>query len=154
VLADGIVLAAEEQPDAIVDIATLTGAALIALGTGYAGVLGSDRSLIDPVRAAADSADEPIWQLKNVAGRHGGTITAAVFLSEFTGDAPWAHLEIAPTMEVDADESWCSQAPRVRRSPADRSGDELHQGRLRDWRRLVRTTHEHRGIPQRGRQRR
>ena len=51
VLADGLVLAAEEEPDAIVDIATLTGAALVALGTGYAGVLGSDQALVDQVRA-------------------------------------------------------------------------------------------------------
>jgi leucyl aminopeptidase len=127
VLADGLALAVEEEPDAIVDIATLTGAALVALGTGYAGVLGNNQPLIDQVREAADSADEPVWQLpletkryrklldsdvadlKNVAGPHGGTITAAVFLSEFVGDVPWAHLDIAPTMKVDADESWRSK---------------------------------------------
>ena len=127
VLADGLVLAAEEEPDAIVDIATLTGAALVALGTGYAGVLGSNQALIDQVRAAADATDEPVWQLpletkryrklldsdvadlKNVGNQYGGTITAAVFLSEFVGDVPWAHLDIAPTMKADADESWRSK---------------------------------------------
>jgi leucyl aminopeptidase len=127
VLADGLALAVEEEPDAIVDIATLTGAALVALGLGYAGVLGTNQGLIDQVRAAADSADEPAWQLpletkryrklldsdvadlKNVAGPYGGSITAAVFLSEFVGDVPWAHLDIAPTMKVDADESWRSK---------------------------------------------
>jgi leucyl aminopeptidase len=127
VLADGLALAAEEEPDAIVDIATLTGAALIALGTSYAGVLGSDQGLVDRLRSCAESTDEPIWQLplekkryrklldsdvadiKNVAGPHGGTITAAVFLSEFTGDVPWAHLDIAPVMKVDADDSWRSK---------------------------------------------
>jgi leucyl aminopeptidase len=127
VLADGLVLAAEEEPDAIIDIATLTGAALIALGTGYAGVLGSNQALIDQVRAAADATDEPVWQLpletkryrklldsdvadlKNIGNQYGGTITAAVFLSEFVGNVPWAHLDIAPTMKADADESWRSK---------------------------------------------
>jgi leucyl aminopeptidase len=127
VLADGLTLAVEEQPDAIVDIATLTGAALVALGTGYAGVLGSSQLLVDQLRGASEATDEPIWQLpletkryrklldsdvadiKNVAGPYGGTITAAVFLSEFAGDVPWAHLDIAPTMKVDADESWRSK---------------------------------------------
>ena len=127
VLADGLVLAAEEEPDAIIDIATLTGAALIALGTGYAGVLGTNQALIDQVRAAADATDEPVWQLpletkryrklldsdvadlKNIGNQYGGTITAAVFLSEFVGDVPWAHLDIAPTMKADADESWRSK---------------------------------------------
>src|SRR5262245_6722764 len=127
VLADGLMLAAEENPDAIVDIATLTGAALVALGTGYAGVLGSSQALIDQLRQASDVTDEPIWQLpletkryrklldsdvadiRNVAGPYGGARTAAVFLSEFGGDVPWAHLDIAPTMKVDADESWRSK---------------------------------------------
>ncbi len=127
VLADGLALAVEEAPDAIVDIATLTGAALVALGLGYAGVLGNNQGLIDRVRAAAESTDEPAWQLpletkryrklldsdvadlKNVAGPYGGSITAAVFLSEFVGEIPWAHLDIAPVMKVDADESWRSK---------------------------------------------
>jgi leucyl aminopeptidase len=53
--------------------------------------------------------DSDVADIKNVAGPHGGTITAAVFLSEFTGDVPWAHLDIAPTMKADADESWRSK---------------------------------------------
>jgi leucyl aminopeptidase len=127
VLADGLTLAVEEQPDAIVDIATLTGAALVALGTGYAGVFGTSQQLVDQVRSSADNADEPAWQLpletkryrklldsdvadlKNVGNQYGGAITAAVFLSEFVGDVPWVHLDIAPTMKVDADESWRSK---------------------------------------------
>jgi leucyl aminopeptidase len=114
-------------PNAIVDIATLTGAALVALGIGYAGVLSSDQRLVDQLRRASDVVDEPIWQLpletkryrklldsdvadiKNVGGPYGGTITAAVFLSEFAGGVPWAHVDIAPTMKVDADESWRSK---------------------------------------------
>lgn len=127
VLADGLVLAAAEQPDAIVDIATLTGACVVALGTAYAGVLGSSQALIDGLTAAAGAVDEPLWQLplertkyrklldsdvadlKNVGGPYGGAITAAVFLAEFVGDTPWAHLDIAGTMKVDADEAWRSK---------------------------------------------
>ena len=127
VLADGLALATEQQPDAIVDIATLTGACMVALGPAMAGVLGNDQPWVDQVTAAAAGADEPVWQLplerkkyrklldsdvadvKNVGGPYGGAITAAVFLSEFVGDVPWAHLDIAGPMKVDADESWRSK---------------------------------------------
>jgi leucyl aminopeptidase len=126
-LADGLALSVEERPDAIVDIATLTGACMVALGPAVAGVLGNDQSLIDQVTAASTATDEPVWQLplerkryrklldsdvadvKNVGGPHGGAITAAVFLSEFVGDVPWAHLDIAGPMKVDGDESWRSK---------------------------------------------
>ena len=126
-LADGLMLANEEQPDAIVDIATLTGACMVALGPAVAGVFGNDQGLVEQVTAAASATDEPVWQLplerkryrklldsdvadvKNVGGPHGGAITAAVFLSEFVGDAPWAHLDIAGPMKVDGDESWRSK---------------------------------------------
>jgi len=122
VLADGLSLAAEENPDAIVDIATLTGSALGALGTQVAAVLGNNQSLVDSVRAASERADEPVWQLpletdryrklldsvvadmRNIGGPYGGTITASIFLSEFVDDVPWAHLDIAGPMKVDADE--------------------------------------------------
>ena len=124
VLADGLALAVEEQPDAIVDIATLTGACMVALGAGMAGVFGTSQPFVDQVTAAATAADELVWQLplfkekyrkqidsdvadmKNVGGPYGGAINAAVFLSEFVGDVPWAHLDIAGPMKVDADESW------------------------------------------------
>ncbi len=127
VLADGLALATEEAPDAIVDIATLTGACMVALGTGYAGVLGNSQTLVDQITGASAKADEPAWQLplertryrklldsdvadmKNVGGPYGGAITAAVFLSEFVGDTPWAHLDIAGPMKVDSDESWRSK---------------------------------------------
>ena len=126
-LADGLALAVEEQPDAIVDIATLTGACLVALGPAVAGVLGNDQAWIEQVAAASAVTDEPVWQLpldkqryrklldsdvadmKNVGGPYGGAITAAVFLSEFVGDVPWAHLDIAGPMKVDADDSWRSK---------------------------------------------
>ena len=122
VLADGLSLAVEEEPDAIVDIATLTGAVLSALGPDIAGLLGTDQGWIDTVKAASDKVDEPTWQLplekdryrklldsvsadmKNIGGPFAGTITASIFLTEFTGDVPYAHLDIAGPMKVDSDQ--------------------------------------------------
>jgi leucyl aminopeptidase len=126
VLADGLSLGVETKPDAIVDIATLTGAVVGALGQKMAGVLGNDQLFVDRVRAAAAETDEAIWQLplergyrklldsnvadmKNVGGPYGGAILAALFLSEFVGDTPWAHLDIAGTMNSDADDGWLSR---------------------------------------------
>jgi leucyl aminopeptidase len=113
VLADGLCLATEEQPDAIIDIATLTGACIVALGKEIAGVMGNDDELIDQLREASGRAGEKIWQLpipdeyrkdidseiadmKNI-GKTGqaGTLAAALLLAEFVDDTPWAHLDIA-----------------------------------------------------------
>jgi leucyl aminopeptidase len=122
VLADGLSLAVEEAPDAIVDIATLTGAALTALGQQIAPVLGTNQALVDQLIERSEATDEPIWQLplaskryrklldsvvadmKNIGGPYAGTMTASIFLSEFTGDIPWAHLDIAGPMMVDGDD--------------------------------------------------
>ena len=126
VMADGLSLAVEEKPDAMVDIATLTGAVLSALGTKIAGVLGNNQNWVDQVRSAGDRADELMWQLplhreyrklldspvadmKNVGGPYGGVITAALFLNEFVGDIPWAHLDIAGTMNSDGDDGWLAR---------------------------------------------
>ena len=126
VLADGLSLGVEDKPDAIVDIATLTGAAMGALGLKMAAVLGNNQPFIDRVKDAALDVDEQIWQLpleqsyrklidsnvadmKNVGGPYGGAIIAALFLNEFVGDTPWAHLDIAGPMNVDADEGWLSR---------------------------------------------
>ncbi|MDO8390832.1 MAG: leucyl aminopeptidase [Actinomycetota bacterium] len=126
ILADGLSLAVEDGPDAIVDIATLTGACMVALGRKLAGVVGNDQPFVDKVRAAATATDENVWQLplekayrkqldshvadmKNSGGAHAGAITAALFLSEFVGDVPWAHLDIAGPMDVDADDGWLSK---------------------------------------------
>ncbi len=119
VLADGLTLAVETQPDAIVDLATLTGAAVVALGKEVAGLLGSDETLLAAVHAAGDRAGEPNWSLpmpedyrvhidsevadmRNV-GRPGqaGSIAAALLLREFVGDVPWAHLDIAGPARSD-----------------------------------------------------
>ena len=122
VLADGLSLAVEDAPDAIVDIATLTGAALVALGESIAPVLGTNQALIDQLIERSEATDEPIWQLplaaqryrklldsvvadmKNIGGPYGGTISASIFLSEFVGDIPWAHLDMAGPMMVAADD--------------------------------------------------
>lgn len=121
-----MVLATEEHPDAIVTIATLTGACVRALGDQVAGVFGNHQGLVDQVATAARHTDEPVWQLplekryrkqldshiadmKNVGGDHPGAITAALFLAEFVADVPWAHIDIAGTMHADADESWRSK---------------------------------------------
>ena len=123
VMADALVLATEEPNDAIVDIATLTGACMRALGTQVAGVMGNDQDLVDQVRAAADATDEPVWQLpldkryrkeldstiadlKNLGGANAGAITAALFLAEFVGDVPWAHIDIAGTAQASGDAGW------------------------------------------------
>lgn len=121
VLADGLSLAVEEGVDAIVDIATLTGAVLGALGPDIAGLLGTDQAFVDKVKASSERVDEPTWQLplerkryrklldtpyadmKNIGGPYAGTITATIFLTEFTGDVPYAHLDIAGPMKIDAD---------------------------------------------------
>ena len=113
VLADGLTLAVESDPDAVVDLATLTGAAVVALGKDIAGLFGNDEELIATVRAAGSRAGEPSWPLplhedysahiesevadmKNT-GRPGqaGSIAAALLLREFVSDVPWAHLDIA-----------------------------------------------------------
>ncbi len=122
VLADGLSLAVEDAPDAIVDIATLTGAALTATGQSIAPVLGTSQPLVDQLIERSDATDETIWQLplatkkyrklldsvvadmKNIGGPYAGTITASIFLSEFVGDIPWAHLDIAGPMMVDGDD--------------------------------------------------
>ncbi len=123
VMADALVLATEEPTDAIVDIATLTGACMRALGTQVAGVMGNHEGLIDQIRAAAAATDESVWplplearyrkeldstvaDLKNLGGANAGAITAALFLAEFVGDKPWAHLDIAGTAQSAADSGW------------------------------------------------
>jgi leucyl aminopeptidase len=113
VLADALALACRRKPSAIVDLATLTGACRVALGTQMAAVMGNDQSLVQQLIDAGRSAGEPLWQLplvtdyrdelkspvadlKNVsAGGEGGSIIGGLFLQEFVDGAPWAHLDIA-----------------------------------------------------------
>jgi leucyl aminopeptidase len=124
VLADGLSLAVEAGVDAILDLATLTGACKVALGTRIAGLMGNNEAWQGQVRAAADRAGEPVWplplpdeyrrqidsdvaDLKNIgAGRWGGALTAGLFLKEFVGDVPWAHLDIAGPARSDDDDGY------------------------------------------------
>lgn len=120
VLADVLHFAKSEfEPAAMIDVATLTGACLVALGPWAAAVLSNHERLADLVRRAGELAGERFWQLplwdvhrehmrsqvadvRQVGGRDAGTITAAAFLWHFAGDdVPWAHLDIAPTANTD-----------------------------------------------------
>ena len=123
VLADALSLASEDGPDAIVDLATLTGACMVALGLKIAGLMGNHEGFVGQVRAAADAQGEPVWPLplpedvrssidsdvadiKNISGkRWGGALVAGVFLQEFVGDGiPWAHLDIAGPADAAEDD--------------------------------------------------
>ena len=112
-LADALAYAKTLEPNAIVDLATLTGACVTALGDDIAGLMSNDRKLADRVLRAAKEAGEPLWELplyepymdhvkskiadiKNIGVRgSAGTISAALFLKPFVGSVPWAHLDIA-----------------------------------------------------------
>jgi leucyl aminopeptidase len=121
ILCDALSYARRYQPAAVVDIATLTGAIVVALGHTAAGVMGDDDKLIDELRAAGDKADERIWPLpmwedyrelmksdiadvKNSGGRPAGSISAGWFLKEFVEGFPWAHLDIAGTAYTEREE--------------------------------------------------
>jgi leucyl aminopeptidase len=114
ILCDALTYAARFDPAAVVDIATLTGACVVALGHVASGLFANDEKLADELRAAADDAWDRVWQLPlwedyqeglrtnfadmaNVGGRAGGAITAACFLARFTRKLRWAHLDVAGT---------------------------------------------------------
>jgi len=114
ILADGLAYASRLKPACVIDIATLTGAAVVALGQFAIGMLGNDDTLKAALKKAGDYAGERVWEmplwdeyfeqlksdvadLRNIGGRGGGMITAAMFLSKFVGDHPWVHLDIAST---------------------------------------------------------
>ncbi|MDO4640527.1 MAG: leucyl aminopeptidase [Neisseria sp.] len=115
VLCDALTYVEQQfKPKAVIDVATLTGACIIALGHVASGVIGNNQELVDQLLAASKEANDKIWQLplfdeykeqlksnfadlQNIGGRPAGTITAAAFLSHFTEHYPWAHLDIAGT---------------------------------------------------------
>jgi leucyl aminopeptidase len=114
VLCDALTYAARFKPAAVVDIATLTGACVIALGGVRSGLFANNDPLASALQQAGESAQDPCWRMPldddyadglksnfadmgNVAGRAGGSITAAKFLQKYVGDVPWAHLDIAGT---------------------------------------------------------
>jgi leucyl aminopeptidase len=113
-LCDALTYAARFKPRSVVDIATLTGACVIALGAVRSGLFSAHDDIAAALQQAGESALDPCWRMPlddeyaeglksnfadmgNVAGRAGGSITAAKFLQKFTADLPWAHLDIAGT---------------------------------------------------------
>ncbi|MEZ0306670.1 MAG: leucyl aminopeptidase, partial [Ramlibacter sp.] len=114
ILCDALTYAERFKPRAVVDIATLTGACVVALGGVRSGLFASDDALAQALQDAGDAALDPCWRMPlddeyadglksnfadvaNVAGRAGGAVNAAKFLQRFTGAYPWAHLDIAGT---------------------------------------------------------
>ncbi len=123
VMADGLSLSVEDGVDAVVDIATLTGACLRTFGVDLAGVMGNNAGLVAQVKAAGALVDEPVWELPlhrpyrrqldspvadmtNMGGANAGSITAGLFLEEFVDGLPWAHIDIAGTAQLPAVRTW------------------------------------------------
>jgi len=123
ILADALSYATQLKPRHIIDVATLTGACMVALGHVCTGAFGSNQALMDKVIAAGKEAGELIWQMpmydeyreqiksnvadiKNVGNRYGGAITAAKFLAEFTDNTPWVHLDIAGTSQSEKEQGY------------------------------------------------
>jgi leucyl aminopeptidase len=128
ILADAITYARQLGAQQIVDVATLTGACVVALGSVYAAVFGNDSALVEQVIAAGREAGEKLWplpldpeyreqlkseiaDLKNVGGRKAGAITAAYFLKEFAEGTPWAHLDIAGTAWLEENKPHLASGP-------------------------------------------
>jgi leucyl aminopeptidase len=122
-LADALVYTEKLEVDAIVDLATLTGACLIALGEDIAGFWSNDDTLAEQLRQAASNAGEKLWQMpleekyfegmkspiadmKNAGPRAGGAITAALFLKQFVEKTPWAHIDIAGAAWTDKEKEY------------------------------------------------
>ena len=123
VLADVLSYAVDQKPSHLIDLATLTGSCVVALGNDVAGLMGNNQEWIDRVRSSADAAGEFLWQLplfdlygdlirgevadiKNTGGRYAGALTAGKFLENFVSDVPWAHLDIAGPAFFDRENAW------------------------------------------------
>lgn len=122
VLADALSVAAEKKPDAILDIATLTGSVSAALGTKISGIMGTDQEVLDRLEAAGGVTGETVWQLplptkyrkqldsnvadlKNIGnGPFGGALVAGLFLKEFVADVPWAHIDLGLSADSDSND--------------------------------------------------
>lgn len=128
ILSDGLAYALRYKPAALIDIATLTGACVVALGQFAIGMFGTDAKLKDSVRMAGLRAGERVWEMplwdeyfeqlksdvadmRNIGGRGGGMITAALFLSKFVGDCPWVHLDIASTDWSERERAYLPKGP-------------------------------------------
>lgn len=129
ILADALAYGIEKYaPDAVIDLATLTGAVIVGLGHHRTGLMATDDSLAEQLLAAGDRAGEPLWRLplgpeyseqiksqvadiKNTGGKGGGAVTAAAYLQEFVGETPWAHLDIAGTAWNFTEKSYIPKGP-------------------------------------------
>lgn len=128
ILSDGLAYAARFKPAALIDIATLTGACVVALGQFAIGMFGTDSHLKEAIRDAGLRAGERVWEMplweeyfeqlrsdvadmRNIGGRGGGMITAALFLSKFVSDCPWVHLDIASTDWSDRERAYIPKGP-------------------------------------------
>jgi leucyl aminopeptidase len=128
ILSDGLAYATRFKPAALIDIATLTGACVVALGQFAIGMFGTDKKLNEAVRQAGLRAGERVWEMplwedyfeqlrsdvadmRNIGGRGGGMITAALFLSKFVGDCPWVHLDIASTDWSERERAYIPKGP-------------------------------------------
>ncbi|MBK9710403.1 MAG: leucyl aminopeptidase [Kouleothrix sp.] len=132
VLADALFYAQRYQPDGIIDLATLTGAIVVALGTHATGIMSNDDALAERVIQAGETTGERVWRMplwepykemvksdiadvKNSAGRPAGSLTAAAFLANFVGDYPWVHMDIAGT-------AWTDPQPKKAYTPKGATG--------------------------------
>ncbi len=120
ILADALALAAQQKPDYMINLATLTGACVVALGNQVAGLFSNHQPLADALLRCSADTGEKLWQLplvkeykdmikssvadmKNIGGAYGGAITAALILQEFVSEVPWAHLDIAGPAFAESD---------------------------------------------------
>ncbi|MDP3488048.1 MAG: M17 family metallopeptidase, partial [Bacillota bacterium] len=123
ILADGVAYAVAQGANKVVDIATLTGACGVALGQFYSAIVANNDDLVVEIQAAASISGERFWQMpgdddykelfkslvadyKNSGGRMGGVMTGGLFIGEFAGNTPWAHLDIAPTAYTESEKHY------------------------------------------------
>ncbi|MDH5640451.1 MAG: leucyl aminopeptidase, partial [Nitrospira sp.] len=128
ILSDGLAYAARYKPAALIDIATLTGACIVALGQFAIGMFGTDTTLKESMRKAGVRSGERVWEMplwdeyfeqlksdvadmRNIGGRGAGMITAALFLSKFAGEYPWIHLDIASTDWSERERAYIPKGP-------------------------------------------
>ncbi len=124
ILADALALATQQKPDCMINLATLTGACMVALGSQVAGIFSNHPALADDLIRCGRESGEKLWQLplvkeyremikssvadmKNIGGAYGGAITAALILQEFVGNTRWAHLDIAGPAFAESDSALC-----------------------------------------------
>jgi leucyl aminopeptidase len=127
-LADALCYATEQKVDEVIDIATLTGACMVALGQVASGIMGNNQELIDKLISSAEKGGERFWQLplydehkddiksdiadmKNAGSRYAGASTAGIFLKEYVGETKWAHIDIAGPAILDKEYKELSKGP-------------------------------------------